>query len=130
MARYDYGLRGYRETTAPRRDVGPRGIGYTYDLDYRARTRGLPNRVTAGYNRDYTYDRPYRGYRRNYASFGGDREVRIGDSRADVQPYRTIGGTNTLRGASRPVHEDPRDPLQDSRAGYGYDRDFGRWWMY
>lgn len=132
MARYDrnhdYGLRGYREAMDARRDVGPRGLGaqYGYDFTYAAGRRPrLPNRVTAGYNKDYTYDRPYRGYRRNYNPYSGDRVERVGDAQSHLHAYRTIGGSNTLRGADFPPQEPPYDPLQDSRGAYGYDRDFG-----
>jgi hypothetical protein len=128
---YDYGLRGYRETTAPRRDVGPRGMGaqYGYDFTFQGGYRPrLPNRVTARYNRDYTYDRPYRGYRRNFNPYTGDRVERIGDLESYIHPYNTIGGSHTWRGAYQPPQEFPHDPLQDNRGGYGYDDDYPWYW--
>lgn len=138
---YDYGLRGYRETTpmrgGPGRNTGrwdtgrgapPRPRGYGQDFGY-PRTGGRYfNRVTASYNRDYTYDRPYRGTERNLNPYGGDRIDRIGDMDSYYHPYNTIGGTHTRRGGYQPPMEAPRDPLQDGYAR-GYDREFGGgWW--
>lgn len=102
---YDFGMRGYRQTTRPL------GMGYggryAYDRSYGASYPGdgpgyppLPNRVTARYNRDYVDGR--RGYDRFYGFRGGDRPDRIGDESFYRRPYSTIGGTRTLRGASSP----------------------------
>jgi hypothetical protein len=114
MARYDYGLRGYRET-APRRRMGrpwhlqagpedprdevrgygpggPRSPGY-YGGDY-IPTR---NRVTARYNRDYVYPGPER-YPINYHPYGGDTDWRVGDYTRFERPYMTKGGSYTYRG--------------------------------
>lgn len=118
---YDYGLRGYREATAPRNrgtfrsTAYDRPTGAAYDRPY-----GLTNRVTARYNAEYVFGDRGDRYPRNYTPFGGDREQRIGDLRYYRQPYTTIGGTHTFRGAPMPM-------------GYGddydyadYDRDFRR----
>lgn len=120
---YDYGLRGYRETTGPTgRGARPRAWG-EQDLAYPRTPPGpYSNRVTARYNRDYTYDRPYRGRERNHDPYGGDRIGRIGDMRDYPHAYSTIGGTRTSRGAFRPEHEAPRDPLGENPRS-GYDRD-------
>lgn len=120
---YDYGLRGYRETTGRTGPGAPPRARSGQDFAY---PRTPPGRydahVTAGYNRDYTYDRPYRGYERNYNPFGGDRIGRIGDVQDYLHTYRTIGGTHTSRGGFRPMHEIPRDPLEDNlRLGYDWD---------
>lgn len=120
---YDYGLRGYRETTGPTgRGARPRAWG-EQDLDYPRRPAGgYSNRVTARYNRDYTYDRPYRGFERNFNPYGGDRVGRIGDMQDYLHAYSTRGGTHTSRGGFRPAPEVPRDPLEDD-VRFGYDRD-------
>ncbi|HEV2149653.1 MAG TPA: hypothetical protein VGR37_19795 [Longimicrobiaceae bacterium] len=120
---YDYGLRGYRETTWPTGPgARPRAWG-NQDFAYpRAAPGGYSNRVTASYNRDYTYDRPYRGTERNYNPYGGDRIGRIGDNQDYLHRYNTIGGTHTSRGGYRPFPEVPRDPLEDNmRFGYDWD---------
>ncbi|HEX2095636.1 MAG TPA: hypothetical protein VHG28_24780 [Longimicrobiaceae bacterium] len=128
---YDYGLRGYRETTFFRGGQGarPRAWGYDRDFAYpRTAGGGFSNRVTARYNRDYAYDRPYRGFERNYNPYGGDRIGRIGDMQDYLHGYHTIGGTHTSRGGFQPPHEVPRDPLQDNMAsGYDWDLRRGRW---
>lgn len=116
---YDYGLRGYRETTGPSgRGARPRAWG-DQDVAYPQRPAGgYSNRVTASYNRDYTYDRPYRGNERNYNPYGGGRIGRIGDMQDYLHTYDTRGGTHTSRGGGWPQ----RDPWQDDMR-YGYDRD-------
>lgn len=82
--------------------------GYDYELrDERpgARYAGLPNRVTARYNRDYV-DPSYRDDERypvNPYRYMGDRQERIGDIYEYVRPYNTIGGTHTWRGSTRPM---------------------------
>ncbi|HEX7241003.1 MAG TPA: hypothetical protein VF263_12095 [Longimicrobiaceae bacterium] len=128
---YDFGLRGYDETTSFPRGGGarPRAGGYGRDFAYpRMAAGGYSNRVTARYNRDYTYDRPYRGFERNYNPYGGDRIGRIGDMEDYRHSYRTIGGTSTSRGWFRPQPEVPRDPLQDNmRTGYDWDLRDGGW---
>lgn len=120
---YDYGLRGYRETTSPGgRGAPPRAWG---DRDFAYPQRGpggYGNRVTARYNRDYTYDHPYRGFERNYNPYGGDRIGRIGDMQDYLHGYHTKAGTHTSRGGFWPGHEVPRDPLEDNmRFGYDWD---------
>ena len=103
---YDYGLRGYRQTSMGRNQVRARFVGgyggdyRGYGGDYGARYRptAFPNRVTAAYNLDYVRE-PHPGERPiNYAPYGGDREGRIGDMREYRSPYQTIGGTRTWRG--------------------------------
>ncbi|MBV9773557.1 MAG: hypothetical protein JO040_06380 [Gemmatimonadetes bacterium] len=130
---YDYGLRGYRETTYrgggqgwdTGRGAPPRPRGYGQDFGYSRAPGRYFNRVTASYNRDYTYDQPYRGNARNLNPYGGDRIDRIGDLQSYYHPYMTQGGTRTWRGGYQPPMEVPRDPLQDGR---GYDRDYGWGW--
>jgi len=120
---YDYGLRGYRETAGPSgRGARPRAWG-DQDVSYPARAAGgYSNRVTASYNRDYTYDRPYRGNERNFNPYGGDRIGRIGDMQDYLHTYDTRGGTHTSRGGYWPQREPPRDPLEDNvRFGYDWD---------
>jgi hypothetical protein len=121
---YDYGLRGWRETTDTGRGARPRAWG-NQDVDYPRRPApagGYSNRVTANYNRNYTYDRPYRGFERNFNPYGGDRIGRIGDMDDYLHMYTTRGGTRTSRGGFRPQHEVPRDPLEDNmRFGYDWD---------
>ena len=110
---YDFGMRGFRQTTRP---LGPgrgRRFAYdrsyrgpydrSYDLSYPGGDRGyppLPNRVTARYNRDYVDGRG--GGERPYGFWGGDRPDRMGDETFYRRPYSTIGGTRTLRGAPGP----------------------------
>lgn len=116
---YDYGLRGYAETSPERQREAFRTRRYDQDGLFGARDRRnepRSNRVTARYNADYVYgargdvdDPGYYGYPRNFNMFTGDRPDRIGDDRYFRQPYTTIGGTRTNRGASMPI---------------GYDRDF------
>jgi hypothetical protein len=120
---YDYGLRGYRETAGPTgRGARPRAWG-DQDVSYPQRQAGgYSNRVTASYNRDYTYDRPYRGNARNFNPYGGDRIGRIGDMQDYLHTYNTQGGTHTSRGGYWPQREIPRDPLEDNmRFGYDWD---------
>lgn len=122
---YDYGLRGYRETAGPSgRGARPRAWG-DQDVTYPQRPAGgYSNRVTASYNRDYTYDRPYRGNERNFNPYGGDRIGRIGrigDMQDYLHMYNTRAGTHTSRGGYWPQ----RDPFQDDMR-YGYDRDLRR----
>jgi hypothetical protein len=117
---YDYGLRGYNQTSPERLREAFRGRRYDQNEFFigaqNRRQEPRSNRVTARYNRDYVdhaYDgdvkpRQY-GYPRNFNMFTGDRPDRVGDNRYYRQPYNTIGGTSTSRGASTP---------------FGYDRDF------
>ena len=120
---YDYGLRGYRETTRPGGGgARPRAWGEQDAVYPRMPPGQYSNRVTASYNRDYTYDRPYRGYARNFNPYGGDRIGRIGDMQDYLHTYNTRGGTRTSRGWFRPMPEVPRDPLEDD-VRFGYDRD-------
>ncbi|MBA4156783.1 MAG: hypothetical protein H0X65_04835 [Gemmatimonadetes bacterium] len=117
---YDYGLRGYAETSPEQLRETFRAPRYDQDgLFFNAQDRRnepRSSRVTARYNNDYVYgargevhDPRYYGYPRNFNMFTGDRPDRIGDGRYFRQPYTTIGGTRTNRGSSIPM---------------GYDRDF------
>lgn len=123
--RYDFGLRGYGETTA-RRGAGPRPphwqeARHAAGPDPRDRRREPRTpRVTARYNRDYVaYDRDF-GYGargqdndpRNFDRLPGDYPLDIGDERGYRRPYVTIGGTHTYRGSP-----------EATSYGYGYDRD-------
>lgn len=119
---FDYGLRGYRETTAFRGRGGTRAGGYgrDYARGQFGREPSLPNRVTARYNADYVYGNQGDRYPRNYNTFGGDREERVGDFRSYRQPYVTIGGSRTNRGTLAPFAYDTDF--------YTYDRDFQERW--
>lgn len=129
---FDYGLRGYREALDAMRAARQTGPGAPFGREYfppNSRS-GPPNRVTARYNRDYTYDQPYRGDPRDRNAFAGGREERIRDGGPPQADYRTIGGTRTMRGASYPSFLAPREVPADTgpraRGGYsGYGRDFG-----
>jgi hypothetical protein len=112
---YDYGLRGYRETTAFRPRGRVLGSASGYDRDY-----PLPNRITARYNADYVFGNRGDRYPTNHHTFGGDREQRVGDMRYYRQPYTTIGGTRTFRGS--------RDPMGYGRDFDTYDREFQGGW--
>lgn len=100
---YDFGLRGFRQTTRPMRDSRYRGPfydhGYRGGFDERAfPEQRLSNRVTARYNSDYVT-----GYSREPAArypylYGGDHADRIGDGSFMRRPYLTRSGTRTLRG--------------------------------
>lgn len=116
---YDNGPRGWRERPAfgPPNRFRPSRYGYDYDVAGGGRGRRLPNRVTARYNMDYVAGNRGDRYPRNYNTFGGDRIDRIGDLRYYRQPYTTIGGTRTWRGASRPFG-------YDTEFVAGYDRDY------
>ena len=108
---YDFGMRGYPQTTRPltRGRMGFPDPEREYAMG-RGMDRGvpLPNRVTERYNRDYLTDRPS-GYRRSYAMYGGDRSDRTGDPRIYRRPYITNGGSWTMRGASFPTPYDYPD---------------------
>jgi hypothetical protein len=114
---YDFGLRGYRQTTSPMMDHRyhpyPYDSGYRATYDERAYPEGrLSNRVTSRYNREYvTGYRPDDRYDRNYTMYGGDHPDRMGDARFMRRPYFTQGGTRTMRGGSMPME---------------YDYDYGR----
>jgi hypothetical protein len=106
MSRYDYGLRGPRDTMDPR---GSWWGALSYDSDFGPRPRGpMPNRVTARYNMDYVRDRgPV--YPRNPNAYGGEWEGQVGGEQAYHSPYQTRGGTRTHRGVPRPLRYDYRD---------------------
>ena len=111
---YDFGLRGYRQTTRPMMDhryrPHPYDSGYRATFDERAYPEErLANRVTARYNRDYVTGHSGERYDRNYTMYGADHPDRMGDSRFMRRPYFTQGGTRTMRGASIPVQYDYPD---------------------
>jgi hypothetical protein len=106
---YDFGMRGYRQTTRPLGGNRPRRSGYDpsfYMSDpYSDPGYPLPNRVTASYNRDYVDNA--RSYDRDYGFFGGDHPDRMGDESFYRRPYSTVGGTRTMRGTYGPPWTDP-----------------------
>ena len=111
---YDFGLRGYRQTTRPMMDhryrPHPYDSGYRASFDERAHPEDrLANRVTARYNRDYVTGPAGDRYDRNYTLYGADRPDRMGDSRFMRRPYFTQGGTRTMRGGSIPLENDYPD---------------------
>lgn len=109
---YDFGLRGYRDTTRPMMDDRYRGArpgygGYGRDFDERAAPEmRRANRVTARYNMDYVTGHTGSPYDRNYRMYTGDRPGRMGDDRMMRRPYWTTGGSRTLRGSSYPTGYD------------------------
>ena len=112
---YDFGLRGYRQTTRPMMDH--RFHPHRYDAGFRGGfderaypDQRLANRVTARYNRDYvTGPSPEQRYDRNYTLYGADHPDRMGDARFMRRPYFTQGGTRTMRGGSIPMEHDYPD---------------------
>lgn len=96
---FDYGRRGYYDTTGARREERIESV------DRRSHDR-LHNRVTARYNADYVYGGRGSLPPSNYNMYAGDRPERIGDERYYREPYRTIGGTDTLRGSREPIGYD------------------------
>jgi hypothetical protein len=99
---YDFGMRGYPQTTRPLGRRPPGRIRYDryFEAPFAAMDGGdvpLSNRVTARYNRDYVDG--YRGYDRGYGFPGGDRVDRTVDESYYRRPYNTIGGSRTMRGA-------------------------------
>lgn len=105
---YDFGMRGYSQTTRPlgRRPMRRPRYDRFFDMPYSAGDGEipLPNRVTQRYNREYVDDR----YDQRFAyGFGGDRFDRTGDDGMYRRPYSTIGGTRTLRGARSPQRFSP-----------------------
>lgn len=103
MARYDFGLRGPRDTTDPRFHDWS---GEAYFDGPPGRPRRPPsNRVTARYNVDYvrpTGDR----YPRNPNRYAGDRFDRVSEGSEYQRPYITRGGTWTSRGMPRPRYDE------------------------
>ena len=104
---YDFGMRGYRQTTYPlgaQRRPRP-SYDNPYDLSYPGGGDPYPpppNRVTARYNRDYVQGYRHPDERRPFGFYGGDRPDRMGDESMYRRPYMTIGGTRTLRGSRSP----------------------------
>ena len=104
---YDFGMRGYRQTTRPLDAERSRHRAYDrpFDLSYPGGGQEYPpppNRVTARYNRDYVEGYRHPDDRRSFGFYGGDRPDRMGDESMYRRPYTTIGGTRTLRGARDP----------------------------
>jgi hypothetical protein len=107
MARYDYGFRGPRDTTEPRR--GTRfGGRYADDFQFGPQRRPPPNRVTAPYNMDYLREQGDR-FPRNPYRFGGDWPGQLIGEDEYRYPYITRGGTYISRGSVRPSRYDYRD---------------------
>jgi hypothetical protein len=119
---YDYGMRGYRQTTRPFSPYvsGPSGYDRPYlpryDAGYSrgwnrwgARPPEMPRHVTARYNLDYVIGDRGDHYPLSYNMYGGDRVQRNGDSRYYRQPYMTNGGSRTLRGSNFPTGYDYPD---------------------
>ena len=109
---YDFGMRGYRQTTRPLGDDYRRPPPYDrgYGLSYPDDRYGYPypsRRVTARYNRDYVEGYRHPDERRTFGFRGGDMPGRIGDETMYRRPYMTIGGSRTMRG-SQPPPPDPR----------------------
>lgn len=109
--RYDFGMRGYAQTTRPlaRRSLRRPRYDLYPELGYSAAGREipLPNRVTARYNRDYVDGA--RSYDAGYGFRGGDRFDRTVEESYYRRPYTTIGGTRTLRGVADPRRFSPGD---------------------
>ena len=119
---YDYGLRGFRETTEFRRPAPRRPFRYDYDAGFRHHpdANPFPNRVTARYNEDYTYgDHDPRYERDRYPVHPAD-DPRIIEAGNVEMRYRTIGGTQTGRGRARSTA-----PAYDR--DYRFGRDFERY---
>jgi hypothetical protein len=100
---YDFGLRGYRQTTRPMMDnrYRPRSYdsGFRGGFDERSfPEQRLSNRVTARYNRDYVTGYSSDRYDRNQYMYGGDHPDRMGDGNYMRRPYYTQAGTRTMRG--------------------------------
>jgi hypothetical protein len=118
---YDYGMRGFRQTTRPMRSFSDRtgydrAFGRRYDAGYArgidswsARGPEMPRHVTARYNLDYVVGNRGDPYPRNYNMYAGDRMQRNGDSRYYREPYITNSGTRTFRGSSFPTGYDYPD---------------------
>jgi hypothetical protein len=107
MSRYDYGLRGARETFEPR--FRRRGRNWRdADFDAGGRQVGGAYRVTAPYNLDYVRDV---GDRRpiDDARHQGTWRERLDADRAYRHSYITRGGTRTSRGVPPPTAYDYRD---------------------
>jgi hypothetical protein len=107
MARYDYGLRGPRETMSPHFARRPRAT-YGGDFQPRFRRPPPPNRVTAPYNLDYL-NAQGEPYPRNPNPFGGNWYGQLDDGSVYRQPYITRAGSRTNRGSPRPMRYEYRD---------------------
>jgi hypothetical protein len=109
MARYDYGLRGPRETASYDRQYGRRGP--RYDFEFGGGHMGgypPPNRVTARYNEDYVRDRGPM-YPLNPFPYGGDSSGRVMGPDGYFSPYMTRAGSWTTRGTPHPGPYDRLD---------------------
>lgn len=110
MARYDYGMRGFRETTSRLERGGFRSHPSRPQADERRDPRARTPRVTAGDNRDYVVGARGPTYPRHDSPYGGDPRVRLVDEYGYRRPYTTIGGSRPRRGVVR------------GQAGSRYDR--------
>lgn len=117
---YDFGMRGYQQTTRPLARNRP-GYDRAYHRSYGSidPEYPMPNRVTSSYNRDYVDGAP--DYDRDYGYIAGDPADHIGDESYYRRAYVTIGGTRTMRGSQPPRFEPGRyDPAYPRR----YRREF------
>lgn len=124
--RYDFGMRGYRDTAPERPPVRMRytgAAGRGYDRGYYGQP-ALPNRVTQRYNREYVYPEPNQ-LRTNDVPFGGDFDQRIVDGTGYWRQYATQGGSRTMRGGGLPMGwEREAEYARYDREFRGYVRDF------
>ena len=116
MSRYDrgfdFGMRGFSQTTRPLLRRAPRRPRYdrSFDLSGAAIDPDVPlrNRVTRRYNREYVDDRLNAARAHGYGFSNYDRMM---DEDGYRRPYHTIGGTRTMRGSRSP------DRLSEGRFG-------------
>lgn len=117
--RYDFGLRGYQQTTRPITDDrygGRYGYRFSGDADERAHPeQRLAHRVTARYNRDYV-DGPARpGYDRGFNETRADGPDDMPGEYYTRGPFWTVAGSRTMRGAPFRTRYD----YPDYRPNYG-----------
>jgi hypothetical protein len=105
---YDFGMRGYPQTTRPlaRRPMRRPRYDRYFDGSYSAADGDFPmlNRVTQRYNREYVDDRLNAARAYGYGGVHSDRTV---DESFYRRPYSTIGGTRTMRGSNYPERYSP-----------------------
>ena len=118
MARYDYGLRGPRETMSYDWQYGRRSPRYDQDFE-RSNMSGYPGspRVTARYNAHYIRQRGP-AYPINPFPYGGDNAGRVMGPDGYFSPYMTRAGTWTTRGTQHPGPYDRIDYGPNYRGRY------------